>query len=85
MRGPNSSPAFEESLERDGAVVLLVSRGVDKGDGAAFALASENVDDARSRSQFFPIFPLEPLPPLGIMAEPFAQSGARRNVLQPKR
>ena len=64
--------ALEQPFQGQGAVVLLVPRGVDQGDHAFLSLLFQQPDGVLLFPQFLPVTILELLPPGRVMAEPFA-------------
>jgi hypothetical protein len=76
--------ALQEPHQGQRAVVFLVPRRVDQGDGALLALLLQQPDGLLFLCPFFPVTLLE-LVSLGrVMAEPFTQLRARGYLLQPQ-
>jgi hypothetical protein len=75
---------LKKLLECQGAVVFLIVRSVDKGDGALLDLLPQESDRRWTGVQFFPVALDELLPLCRVMAEPLAQPRGGRHVLQPQ-
>lgn len=79
-----SSAALQVRSQRHCAVVLLIACGEDEGHRAAPQVLLDPADRLRVGIQLRPITPHELLPARAVVAEPLAQFGAGRHVLEPE-
>src|SRR5438034_4438720 len=76
-------PSIEECLQRDGAVVRDVMRGIDERYPPASGRGEEWLPRRGMPTQLGQVASPELRPPLGIVPEPAAQGRARCHVLCP--
>src|SRR5688500_16163345 len=70
-------------LERNRIVLLGVLGGKDQGDMASLGSLGELLECVRTLFEFPSVTPLELIPLVRIVSEPFSQVGAWRQVLEP--